>query len=404
MGTNNQLSPEYICSILKEQQENIEQQMVNQFGLCLYKNNDGFTQEDIYNLCGRNDYVATLTIRNDSESDAIYGKEATVVFDYTKKERLMLEKDPASMNGVSKVRAKALLSICDEDKVQMLATDGINTRDVVEMIVAPSTPKENLFYSKENRAPQVLKVPFEAEGNGKDIYWIYNAYKHCIADGIALSPEEISEYLAYKIILEPTQLTEQEKRQVFNENGQIKNNEVGLKYLIWKEEANRLSERDKKYLSQLKNLRQIERFAKLDKALHGVGGLLKFHEKFPDKAILITKKVLGFHEYRFNVVGKHLMYMDSDSFIHIYLRHVEELKNNQLFGEKTKFQLKEEDVMITIEHVLHDLNDDYQQFKDEHPEWEYRKYSDQAYYYNGDYYAIRIDTYGRLITFYKLDE
>lgn len=30
-------------------------------------------------------------------------------------------------------------------------------------------------------------------------------------------------------------------------------------------------------------------------------------------------------------------------------------------------------------------------FSNEHPEWEFRRYSDQAYYYNGDYYAIRIE-------------
>ncbi len=96
--------------------------------------------------------------------------------------------------------------------------------------------------------------------------------------------------------------------------------------------------------------------------------------------------------------------MDLDSFIHIYLRHVDELKNNQIYAERTKFQLKEEDVETTINHVLHDLNDEYQKFKEEHPDWKFRKYSEQAYYWNGDYYALEVDPNGRLVTFYKLGE
>lgn len=404
MEENNNITPEQLCAILQKQIEQLEQQMANMCGMKLYKKPDGFSQEEIYNLCGRNDDVATITIRNGSESEIMFGHEVTVCFVYTQKERQKLEQDSSSQDDVPSIKAKALLPDYDQDKAQLLATNGINTHDIIEMVVAPSTTKENLFYGKEKRKPNVLKIPFEAEGKGKDIFWMYGALKRFIEDGIALNPEEKSEYLAYKLILEPEELKDEEKALIFDENGCISNNEVSLKYLIWKEEASRLKDSDKQNLAKLRYLQMIERLGKLDKALEGVGGLTKFTERFPDKAKLLVDKVLRFREHRYNVVGKHLLYMDLDSFIHIYLRHVEELKNNQIYGERTKFQLREEDVMIVIDHVLYALNDEYQHFKDEHPDWEFRRYSDQAYYYNGDYYAIRIEPNGRLETFYKLGD
>lgn len=56
-----------------------------------------------------------------------------------------------------------------------------------------------------------MEIPFEAEGNGEDIYWMYGALVQYINDGITLSPEEHNQYLAYKIILEPENLTEDER-------------------------------------------------------------------------------------------------------------------------------------------------------------------------------------------------
>lgn len=404
MSDQIQLTPEQICATIKDQIDLIEQQMANSMGMQLYKQLNGFSQEEIYKLCGRNDDVATITVRSGSESEDKYGNEITLSFTYTHNERKKLEQDSASLNEEPKVRAKALLYDYDTEKAQLLSSEGINTHDIVAMIIAPATANENLFYGKEKRKPHVLEIPFEGRGNGEDIFWMYGAFKHFMADGIALTHEEHYEYLAYRLIIEPQALTADEKKIIFDEEGRIANNDVALPYLTWKEESHRLRETDKTDLARLRYMRMMERLAKLDDALKGVGGLTKFAEKYPEKAKLIVDKVLRFRDKRYNVVGKHLLCMDLNSFIHIYLRHVEELKNNQIYGERTKFQLREEDVEIVISHVLHDLNNDYQKFKDEHPDCEYRKFSDQAYYYNGDYYAIRIKPDGRLETFYKLGD
>lgn len=104
--------------------------------------------------------------------------------------------------------------------------------------------------------------------------------------------------------------------------------------------------------------------------------------KYPDKAALIVDKVLRFRQYRYNAVGRHLLYLDLDGFLHIYLRHVEELSTSGLYPERSKFQLAEKDVEIAISHVMDALNDEYQIFREDNPDRQFRKYSDQAYYYN----------------------
>lgn len=103
-------------------------------------------------------------------------------------------------------------------------------------------------------------------------------------------------------------------------------------------------------------------------------------------------------------MGHHLLYLDLDGFMHIYLRHVEELSTSGLYPERTKFQLEEKEVEIAIDHVMHAMNDEYQAFREKNPDRPFRKYSDQAFYYNGDYYVLRVEPDGRLTQFFKMAE
>lgn len=103
--------------------------MAEMCGMQLYKKREGFTQEDIYTLCGRDDAVATITLNPESECYSTFGEDITVCFAYTPKERKALEEDSSSMNG---------------------------------------TKLQNTINSQEKRSPNVLEIPFEAEGGGRD--------------------------------------------------------------------------------------------------------------------------------------------------------------------------------------------------------------------------------------------
>jgi len=398
------MSNEELLDSLQQMIDTAERRMAEMCGMQLYKKQDGFTQEDIYTLCGRDDAVATITLNPGSEGYSTFGEDVTVCFEYTPKERKALEEDSSSMNGVPCVKARALLPDYDAAKAEVLLATGVNPHDIIQMLVYHGTKPQNTFYSKEKRSPNVLEIPFEVEGGGRDIGWMYGALVRFREKGIAITPEEYSEYLAYKLVLDKDGMTEEERNQVFDKEGLIHNNDVAWEFLNWKKEAGKLTEEDKHNLAYLKVLRIKERLDKLNELLKGVGGLERFVEKYPDKAALIVKKVLGYRQHRYNAVGHHLLYLDLDGFMHIYLRHVEELSTSGLYPERTKFQLEEKNVEIAIDHVMHALNDEYQIFRENYPDRPFRKYSDQAYYYNGDYYVLRVEPDGRLIQFFKIGE
>ena len=395
---NKQITTEKFLFLLKQHIDFLESQMAERCGMKLYKSADGFTQEEIYEYAGANDCVATLTLNQ--ESAKLYGESLTVVFVYYPKERIALEKDRTALNDISNVKAKELLGKLDGSLyVQLLK---IPAKDIVEMLVGPDSEENNTYASPLLRKPKVLEIPIEGEDNGKDIYFMYGALCHFIADGIGLTPEEHNEYLAYKIVLEREKLTDKEREEIFDKNGAIVNQEVGYFWLLWKKEAGKLTEKNKTDLMHLSQNRIANRFSLADKELQNMGlSFEKLAKTYPGKAALLFSKIVNFHEYRYNVVGKHLLYMSFESFLHIYLRHVKELAVENQFGERSKFQLAEKDLKATMDIVLGALNDECQTYKDEHPNSRFFRKGNMAYYYNGDYYDVDILPDGQIGSFYK---
>lgn len=397
---NKQITTEKFLFLLKQHIDFLESQMAERCGMKLYKSADGFTQEEIYEYASANDCVATLTLNQ--ESAKLYGESLTVVFVYYPKERIALEKDRTALNDISNVKAKELLGKLDGSLYDQLLKNGIPAKNIVEMLVGPDSEENNTYASPLLRKPKVLEIPIEGEDNGKDIYFMYGALCHFIADGIGLTPEEHNEYLAYKIVLEREKLTDKEREEIFDKNGAIVNQEVGYFWLLWKKEAGKLTEKNKTDLMHLSQNRIANRFSLADKELQNMGlSFEKLAKTYPGKAALLFSKIVNFHEYRYNVVGKHLLYMSFESFLHIYLRHVKELAVENQFGERSKFQLAEKDLKATMDIVLGALNDEYQTYKDEHPNSRFFRKGNMAYYYNGDYYDVDILPDGQIGSFYK---
>lgn len=397
---NKQTTTEMLLSYLKQQIDCLENKMAERCGMKLYKSVEGFTQEEIYDYAGAKDCIATLTLSQ--ESAKIYGESLTVTFVYLQKDRMALEKNRMALNDVPNVKAKELLEELDGSLHAQLLKDGIPTKDIVEMLVGPGEEENNTYASPLFRKPKVLEIPFESEGNGDYISFMYRAFCHLINYGIELTPEEHNKYLACKIVLEHEKLTEKEKEEIFDENRAIVNQEVGYFWLMLKKDTGRLTEKNEADLKQLSQNRIANRLGLADKELQNMGlSLKKLAKNYPEKAHLLFSRILNFHEHRYNVVGKHLLYMSFESFIHIYLRHVKELTVKNQFEERSKFQLAEEDLKATMNIVLGALNDEYQTYKDEHPNKRFFRKGNMAYYYNGDYYDVDILPDGQIGSFYK---
>ena len=383
--------------------DQMENRMASMVGMNLYKQAEGFTQEQLYLYGGREDSVFTVTLREDSESFKKYGAEITVCFVYTRDERKALEKDSSALNDIPTAKVKLLVPYGREyeETAKELLKLGVDTKDIIQALVLPRFDKNNTFTSKEKRTPKVLEIPFQAQGKGRDIGWMYGFLKRLKKGKVGLMPEDEASYLAFKSILEPELLSEEEKRSIYDRDG-IMNDMVLRHYLLWKQDAEIITEEENEVLGKLMKKRFDGRMALLEKALKDQGlSLTKFRTDYPKQAALILSKVITFNDRSFNSSGRFPLYMNFETLLHIYLRHTDEMNIGGQFANRDKFQLVEKDIITVMNIVMRDLNDEYQAFKEYNPEGRFFRSGKMAYYYNGDYYHVNVNSDGSISTFYK---
>ena len=194
-----------------------------------------YTLEKIYDLVGRNDYVSTITFRPNTQSEKLYGNTLTIVFLYTQQEREELE-DNIKKGVVGKhgyVRAKYLLFNLPDTKIKELEEVGVNSNDITNIEWLPYTELRNTYGSKEKRHIDTITIESKLSCYENDILRMYGALKTYKEKGIGLCPEEQDNYLAYKLILEPAKLTEEENAVIYDANGKM-NEDIAYVYLGYK--------------------------------------------------------------------------------------------------------------------------------------------------------------------------
>lgn len=360
-----------------------------------------YTIEEIYCLVGKEDKTAGLTFKYKSEAFEKYGSFITVVFIYTQYEREemdnLIQIEPFSKDG--RVKAKYLGTDLTPEKVELLLTEGIYSGDIAEILYF-NTPSKNTFHSKEKRELNKIEIPMRTQPKGRDLDWMYGFSKKLISEDVGLCPKERSFYLAGKLYYEPEILTKEEREEIFND--EIIDEQVEWELLQMKYIREEISDEDKKRLAELYGKKKRESIAILDSYLKQAGSSLKkLSTDNIDQAAELFMKVMQFKERRLNVMGKNPIYIDLDSYLHIYMRHVEEFQVNKHFEHKDNFQWNENDVFNVIGHVVEYIDKEYQQFKDEKPSQRFSKYGKQSIYFEGDYYTFHIEPNGRISTFHK---
>lgn len=391
-----------LLQAVEDEQIKIKQNIVKLFGMELYVEKKGFTQHQIYELAGAKDYVSTITFAPDSDSAQKYGQSLTVNFIYTLKERKLLENDIYALDNDFHVKVVELLNKLNDKLSKEVKETGVNIKDIIELLVLPLNKECNTYQSKELREPYIMNIPISSSSNGEDIGWIFGFLQKMKNENIAITPDEEFEYLAYKIILDFDNVTKEEHNAIFDETNAIKSPMVAYYYLMWRKQTKGLNNKEKNILGEIISNQLIKRLNQTEEELKKMGlGLRKLGEKYPQKCSLLFDKIAHFHEIRYNVSGKHLLYCNFDTFLHVYLRHVKELKVDNQFGDRDKFQLKEENVMDVMGHVMRSLNDEYQLYKEQNPNGRFFRKGAMPYYYNGDYYNVVVNADGSISTFYK---
>ncbi len=360
-----------------------------------------YTIEEIYCLVGKDDKTSGLTFQYESEAYKLYGSFITVVFVYTQYEReemdKMVQTTPFSKDG--RLRAKYLGTELPQDKVEKLLNEGIYSGDIAEILYY-TAPTKNTYHSKEKRQLTKIEIPLRTQPQGRDLDWMYGFSKKLNNEGIELSPRERSFYLAGKLYYEPENLTGKENEEIFGSGKIDKTVEWELLQMKYKREE--ISDEDKRRLAEIYGKKERESISILDSYLKQSGSSLKkLSTENIDQAAELLMKVIHFKERRLNVMGKHPIYIDLDSYLHIYMRHVEEFQVNKHFEHKDNFQWNEADVFNVMGHVIEHIDKEYQEFKQKKPTQRFSKYGSQSIYFEGDYYTFHIERNGRISTFYK---
>lgn len=361
-----------------------------------------YTLEEIYLLVGKTDKTALVHFKYDSPSFNEYGKHIVVVFNYTQKERFNLDElvKTEKFESSGYIKAKYLGLDLAEDKIEKLKNQGINSEDI-RLIEYFIHERPNTFHSKEKREIKTLKIPMESKPKGRDFDWMYGFTKRLVKDNIGITPYERNFYLAGKFYYEPDELTEEEVDEIYVE-GMNMNEEIEYQFLFIKLMREEIDDEEKKQLGVLLSKKHKRSWYTLDKYLQQAGSsMVKLAKSNFDKAVELFAKVDGFRDKKLSHNKSKIIYIDIDGYLHIYMRHVEEMKINQHFEHKDNFQWREEDVFTVIEKVIEQVDDEIQEFFQKNPNGRYSKYGDQSLYFEGDYYTFHVENDGTVSTFYK---
>jgi hypothetical protein len=361
-----------------------------------------YSEEEVYLLVGKQDKTANVSFKTESESYKLYGPHVTVLFLYNQYEREELDERVKNPNNktAGKIKMRHLTSNLSKEKIRLLETNGINTNDISSIIYFRADEK-NTFHSSEKRAITKIEVPIHIRPKGRDYDWMYGFSKKLVNQGVGLSPKERAFYLACKLYYEPNDLTESEKDEVALSENNLKL-DIEWELLSVKLKREEASEEEKKRILQLMRKKDIVDMNLLDKYLKETGSSLsKLSKEDIDTAVKLLWRIQHYRERHFNVTGKTAIYLDVDRYLHIHIRHVEEMKINQHFEHKSNIQWQEEDVLIVIDKVIEKINPEIQEFFQKNPGKRYSRYGRQSVYFEGDYYTLHIEPNGSISTFHR---
>lgn len=360
-----------------------------------------FSRESMYIEFGQFDNVATFFFKPDSDAYNKYGHYITGAIRYSKKDREQIEANiEDSKDTYGKVRINYLLNDKDEETKLELRKYGFECKDIIRIIYLPSN-RENKFKKKERRRiPNIIKIPVDTKGI-KYTNLFFGLIDRRLARGEKLIDEEIYELIGILMaqnerkipphLLDEFNLDPEELRY---------NDRVWYHYFKTLEEERELTEEEKSTFRGLRNKIHLDRIGVIRKELDENGNGIDPQKVSQEALRLLFIKIDTFKFERLLQI-EFPIFWDFESFVHIYLRHAEELQIAKGFQDKSVFQYEVKDIRQLIQSVLGKTKNAIKKHFSNSPEEKFTRHGSMAIYFNGDYYCFDISPKGRLVTFYK---
>lgn len=362
-----------------------------------------FSIEDIYFFSGQEDKYSIFHFYPTSEAFKKYGETVYGWLLYQKKEREALEqkiKNPPYEKTDGKVMLDG--AVKDDAINQLLKTDGFLASEVMKFHNMNHHDNRVKQYGKAGRKeiPNTINLKFDASRMdiyGMELYITGGKIK----DGYVIPLHDLISYYSVLSVLRPADITDEIRyTYLFQDDKKTLNEQAEFKILEIKYHKRLITQKEQKRLGELIAQRRLERFKVVEKQL-GVPmkRIVEFGESYPDQFVEMSNAVMHFRtDTLTNYKTAYPVYLDFERFVHIYIKHYDRfwVPGSTLNG--TPFQYNYKDVRRLMVLIIEELKDEIEESLSKGKE--YRKYGDQGYYFNGNYYTLRVGADGRLLQFH----
>jgi hypothetical protein len=367
-----------------------------------------FSVEELYAMYGQYDNKCiSIEFHKFSESAKKYGRNIAGVLTYYKKEReelekIITEKEVPRTNGMVRIDCSANEELGDVQKKELFEI-GFKSGDVFEVLATNYPTVKSYNQTEKKEIPNTITIDFDPtffDLNRANL-WLYGQK---LKNGKKLINEELAKFCGISLFLEPgSEKFDLIKQNSFDENGK-KFPLVRFYELEAKHYATDVTRDEKLEFNEFLKNRRVERTEAIKNEIKRSTNkrLDKFEQEYPEIYAELQKSIVHFEteslEY-FDMVRP--VYWDYEGFLHIYLRHCEELAIEGYFEKKTKFQYSQKDIKrilkIAIEILKPQINEKLDAGK------EFRIYGDRTLYFNGNYYSLHILSDGRVAAFHPME-
>jgi hypothetical protein len=362
-----------------------------------------FSVEDLFRQAGRYDKFVSVEFYRNSDAFTNYGENVNGTIIYDRKRRNNLT-EAIKVEPHERTDGKILLMSHHEDQQinKQLKTNGFLASEVCSISTFKDDPNQ-VTYQKPGKKeiPNTINIPFES--GSFDLPKMENLITSWkFRDNIKVLDHELHRYYTNELIM-GVEVPENIREQfLYEKDSRVFKEDVLIQFYRYGYEYKLLNDEQILHYKEVLKIRGNRREALLKRDLSISNKTFDIFKKdFPDAYrdtrrafILFQTETLSEHTTQYPI------YWDEERFVHIYGRHYVDYFINMSTYKGTHFQYNYKDIRRVICLVLDSLKDDIELALSSGKK--YNKYGDQGYYFNGNYYTLRIEETGRLMTFFPM--
>lgn len=368
-----------------------------------------FSYEELYTMFGRFDNFVSIDFQRNSEAEKEYGSTIMGVFIYNRREREDLNKIISSSN-ISRTNknvkfdASENSDLTDEQREKLKRT-GFLCGDirVINHFIGDEKVDKYLVTGKKE-IPNTIPIKIDMnDGFNWELMGFKLLSDRRESNNPPLIDSELDEYYAYKILYSINGIAAHEwTSNIFEAQTEIVRERI--RFYILRSKMRReipLTIDEYKDLSEIFERRRNERYKIVESEIKKSESK-KLSEIIASNQNLIAdikREALFYETENLSTYGaKYSVSLGLERYLHIFLRHFDEFQIGDWRTEKTSFQYNIKDLKRLIKMVIEELQPQIDLVVEQGKE--INLFDKKAFYFNGNYYAIHVDSSGKLLSFY----